>query len=253
MSAASASFAAAPAATVVGGPLSAARRRGAVACAATPSQNRREVLLAGPTGGLLAAVVGVAGVTGPLVSPAPARAAYEKALSNRFPASSSLDGFVTYVPGRADTPALRAGTVNPDFPYRVDLPANWAQDPVANIASGNYCQPRCPEPWTESIFSSPGDGHVEIIVAPVDRLSPVPSAKLTDIGEPEEVLASLGQFLTGNFYESDFLVSASSETVDGETYYSYELDAPDALTGPHVLSRVSSNGELLVICKARGG
>jgi hypothetical protein len=33
---------------------------------------------------------------------------------------------------------------------------------VANIQSGNYCQPRCAEPWTEVIFTDPAEGKVQV-------------------------------------------------------------------------------------------
>ena len=34
---------------------------------------------------------------------------------------------------------------------------------VANIQSGNYCQPRCAEPWTEVIFTDPAEGKVQVL------------------------------------------------------------------------------------------
>lgn len=96
--------------------------------------------------------------------------------------------------------ALRAGTVDRDNPYRFALPSNWRENQVtlrrnqispfeshqlqrinswrgcmaqqlnpiarrlqvANIQSGNYCQPRCAEPWTEVIFSDPAEGKVQV-------------------------------------------------------------------------------------------
>ena len=42
---------------------------------------------------------------------------------------------------------------------------------VANIQSGNYCQPRCAEPWTEVIFTDPAEGKVQV--------PPLPSAQLS--------------------------------------------------------------------------
>jgi hypothetical protein len=33
---------------------------------------------------------------------------------------------------------------------------------VANIQSGNYCQPRCAEPWTEVIFTDPAEGKAQV-------------------------------------------------------------------------------------------
>lgn len=45
---------------------------------------------------------------------------------------------------------------------------------VANIQSGNYCQPRCAEPWTEVIFTDPAEGKVQV------RGLPITAASLTD-------------------------------------------------------------------------
>lgn len=55
---------------------------------------------------------------------------------------------VLFVPSASKTPALRAGTVDNTAPYRFALPPNFVEQKVANIQSGNYCQPRCDEPWT---------------------------------------------------------------------------------------------------------
>lgn len=100
--------------------------------------------------------------------------------------------------------ALRAGTVDRDNPYRFALPSSWRENQVplllryaiavpeplrpgcgswasrqlgtrdkqvANIQSGNYCQPRCAEPWTEVIFTDPAEGKVQV--------PPLPSAQLS--------------------------------------------------------------------------
>jgi hypothetical protein len=55
---------------------------------------------------------------------------------------------VLFVPTKAKTPALRAGTVDAANPYKFALPPQMVEQKVANISSGNYCQPRCDEPWT---------------------------------------------------------------------------------------------------------
>lgn len=58
--------------------------------------------------------------------------------------------------------ALRAGTVDRENPYRFSLPSSWRENQVANIQSGNYCQPRCAEPWTEVIFTNLSEGKVQV-------------------------------------------------------------------------------------------
>lgn len=115
---------------------------------------------------------------------------------------------MTFVPDPAKTPALRAGTVDRQHPYRCidwlviniqvcgfhasklanveerfnalvlaicfeytkrslmlcrfDMPPTWHEARVANTQSGNYCQPRCAEPWTEVVFENDKEGRIEV-------------------------------------------------------------------------------------------
>lgn len=41
-----------------------------------------------------------------------------------------------------------------------------------NTQSGNYCQPRCDEPWTEVVFASDTEGRLELIASPLKKLTP---------------------------------------------------------------------------------
>lgn len=84
-------------------------------------------------------------------------------MSAYLPESLGLPGFVFFKPSAAKTPALRSGTIDPNAPYTFSLPAagRWKEAKVANAISGNYCQPRCDEPTTEVIFSSPTQGSVK--------------------------------------------------------------------------------------------
>lgn len=54
--------------------------------------------------------------------------------------AAGIDDFVLFVPDAKKTPAIRAGTVNPNAPYKFALPPNFREGKVANIQSGNYCQ-----------------------------------------------------------------------------------------------------------------
>jgi hypothetical protein len=76
--------------------------------------------------------------------------------------SAGVEDFVLFVPDKSKTPAIRAGTVDPQKPYRFALPPSWSERKVANIASGNYCQPRCAEPWTEVIFADDTEGKAQV-------------------------------------------------------------------------------------------
>jgi hypothetical protein len=54
--------------------------------------------------------------------------------------------------------------------------------------AGNYCQPRCDEPWTEVLFESSQEGKIVVIVSPLIKLTRVKGAAIDDIGTPEGIL-----------------------------------------------------------------
>jgi hypothetical protein len=56
------------------------------------------------------------------------------------------------------------------------------------VCAGNYCQPRCDEPWTEVLFESGSEGKIVVIVSPLIKLTRVKGAAIDDIGTPEGIL-----------------------------------------------------------------
>lgn len=48
---------------------------------------------------------------------------------------------------------------------------NFQEQPVSNAISGNYCQPRCDEPTTEVKFASGKEGQLQVIIAPLTKLT----------------------------------------------------------------------------------
>lgn len=102
-------------------------------------------------------------------------------------------------------------------PYEFILPPSWKQTRVANILSGNYCQPKCAEPWIEVKFEDGKQGKVQVVASPLIRLTNKPDATIEDIGSPEKVIASLGPFVTGNTLESDELLETSIEKHGDQT------------------------------------
>lgn len=94
-------------------------------------------------------------------------------------------------------------------PYQFILPPTWKQTRVANILSGNYCQPKCAEPWVEVKFEDEKQGKVQVVASPLIRLTNKTNASIEEIGSPERVIASLGPFVTGNSYDSDELIQTS--------------------------------------------
>lgn len=102
-------------------------------------------------------------------------------------------------------------------PYEFVLPPTWKQTRVANILSGNYCQPKCAEPWVEVKFEDENQGKVQVVASPLIRLTNKPNAKIEDIGSPEKVIASLGPFVTGNTLDSEELLETSIEKRGDQT------------------------------------
>ena len=57
--------------------------------------------------------------------------------------------------------AIRSGVIRADDSYSFSLPPGFSEQPVANIQSGNFCMPKCGEPWTEVIFAG-SEGKVMV-------------------------------------------------------------------------------------------
>jgi hypothetical protein len=141
--------------------------------------------------------------------------------------------YVIFKPTPNQTPALRAGNLSP---YQFWIPPSWKEARVANILSGNYCQPKCAEPWVEAKFESPKQGAIQVIISPLVRLTNRPGASIESIGSADDIITSLGQFVTGNSIEPDEIVEVNSKTKDDRTYYSYTVDSPYAKNGTHNLA-----------------
>ena len=162
-------------------------------------------------------------------------------------------------------------------PYEFILPPTWKQLRVANILSGNYCQPKCAEPWVEVKFEDERQGKVQVVASPLIRLTNRPNATIEDIGSPEKLIASLGPFVTGNTLEPEEIIETSVEKIGDLTvslsvrfrfymmvllkpeflmhgrklfvmqYYSYVLETPLALTGSHNLAKATAKGSTVVL------
>ena len=102
-------------------------------------------------------------------------------------------------------------------PYKFILPSSWKQVRVANILSGNYCQPKCAEPWVEVKFENVNEGSVQVVASPMVRLSNKPHATIEEIGPPEKIISALGQFVTGNSYDPDELLETTVDKKDDLT------------------------------------
>ncbi|KAK6151353.1 hypothetical protein DH2020_013988 [Rehmannia glutinosa] len=174
----------------------------------------------------------------------PPSLAKEIEVGSYLPPSPTDPSFVLFTATPKDTPALRAGNVQP---YKFILPPTWKQMRVANILSGNYCQPKCAEPWVEVKFEDEKQGKIQVVASPLIRLTNKPNARIEDIGSPEKLIASLGPFVTGNTLDPDELVETSIEKRGDQTYYKYVLETPYALTGSHNLAKATAKGSTVVL------
>uniref|UniRef100_A0A7N0TIC7 PsbP C-terminal domain-containing protein n=1 Tax=Kalanchoe fedtschenkoi TaxID=63787 RepID=A0A7N0TIC7_KALFE len=173
-----------------------------------------------------------------------AASAREVEVGSFLPPLPSDPSFVQFTASPKDTPALRAGNVQP---YKFIIPPTWKQARVANILSGNYCQPKCAEPWVEVKFENEKQGKVQVVASPLIRLTNKPNATIEEIGDPEKLIASLGPFVTGNTYDPDELMEATTEKRGDLTYYKYVLETPFALTGSHNLAKATAKGNTVVL------
>lgn len=161
------------------------------------------------------------------LSPLPASAGDAAAVGTYLPKSSSVEGFSHYQPSSNETPSIRAGVIKPDPSrglYSFDLPSNWRPQKMANVLTGNFCMPRCDEPWTECIFADPAEGSVKVVVSPLRRLTNRASVAISDVGPPAAIISSLGSFVTGNQPpEEEEVVRASKEEGVSGPVYTYEV------------------------------
>ncbi|KAG6413703.1 hypothetical protein SASPL_126417 [Salvia splendens] len=160
-----------------------------------------------------------------LISPPPPSLAREVEVGSYLPPSPANPSFVLFSATSKDTPALRAGNVQP---YKFILPPTWKQMRIANILSGNYCQPKCAEPWIEVKFEDEKQGKIQVVASPLIRLTNKPNATIEDIGTPDKVIASLGPFVTGNTLDPDELVKTSIEKRGDQTVPSSSSSSPNA-------------------------
>ena len=194
--------------------------------AAEPSRRGALLALAGATAAASLAQVGAAQAKGPATRTAGA-----------FCPPSDSEGYVRYTPDARATPSIRAGVIQPDF-YSFDLPPSWSEGTILNILSGNFCMPRCDEPWYETVWESAEDGRAKLVVSPLYRMISKGGATLKDLGPPEQVVERIGPFITGNYLDSvEDVVAMDTVTLgDGRTYYTYELAAPYAKDGARLLA-----------------
>lgn len=178
--------------------------------------------------------------------PAFAGAEDSKTVGSFLPESKVEPGLYEFASGAQRTPALRAGTLSP---YTFALPGDWKQLPVSNAISGNYCQPRCDEATTELKFGEPKEGNAQIIIIPTKKTAVrINNPKIEDFGSTNRVMDLIGPAITGSIpVDPTEIVSAESAEHDGKTYYTYELDTPDAIYGVHNVAAVTTDQNYVIV------
>ena len=129
------------------------------------------------------------------------------------------------------------------------MPGSWRRRTVANILSGNYCQPRCDEPWTEVLFDG-REGSLQVLVAPLNKLrrsSLQAGQSVEAVGTPSGIINALGPNITGNTIEDEEVARAESVKLDGRTYYQYSLQTTYAKTGSHQLASIAAKDEAVLL------
>ncbi|KAI3428703.1 hypothetical protein D9Q98_007527 [Chlorella vulgaris] len=226
------------------------RARGSCCAQARPSsqaQRQDADTMAASRRGALLSLVSVAGAS-VLSGAAPqlALAASPVPVGTYLPAAEGMPGFCLYSPDGKKTPAIRAGVIKPEPAYyQLALPSSWAELPLLNPLTGNFCMPRCEEPWYEFKFEDPKEGTVQLIVAENQKLGAKPGATLAQFGTPEAVVNRVGNFITGTYLdEEDVLSAESKQLADGRTYYVYEVYTPYSKTGGHNLAAFTTKNGL---------
>lgn len=202
---------------------------------------------------MLALAAAAAGVFATPTTPALAKTASRTA--GDFLPPAGTDGYVLYTPDARATPALRAGVITPNPKlYSFQLPAKWSEGTILNILSGNFCMPRCDEPWYEALWENSEEGSAMLVVSPLYRLVSKANATMKDLGPPQQVIEQIGPFITGNYLDSveDVVSMNTEEFSDGRTYYTYEIAAPYAKVGTHQLAAFTTKGDLAYLWVVAG-
>lgn len=164
------------------------------------------------------------------------------------------EGLVLYTPDAQKTPAIRAGVIKPSpgF-YSFALPADFNEAKISNTLTGNFCMPRCDEPWVEALYTGPGGSKVQLWVVYLFRLVSKAGAKLADVGTPRQTIDKIGYYITGSeAVEEEDIVDLGAVQRGGAEFYQYIIDAPSG----HHLATFTVKGDLgylLTTTVGRGG
>ncbi|KAL0039546.1 hypothetical protein WJX77_001545 [Trebouxia sp. C0004] len=175
--------------------------------------------------------------------PQQALAAGKSAEVGSYLPAAGTAGFSDFKPDKSKTPALRSGVINGSDSYSFEVPSNYREVGVANIQSGNFCMPNCAEPWTEVVFADDKEGKIQLLVAPLQKLTPKANATIKDVGTIESLVQSFGPYITGTNLEDEDVLAKNVMDINGRTYYEYESYAPYGTNGSHQLSRATTKGK----------
>lgn len=193
---------------------------------------------------MLAALVAAGAALAAPQQPALAASTAVVPVSDYLPEAPGLPGFRFYMPDPKKTPGIRAGVVRaePDF-YSFAMPEGWSERPLSGPQTGNFCFPRCEEPWYEFKFEGK-EGSAQLVVAYLQKLGAKPGAKVAALGTPEQVVLRVGNFITGTYLEEDDVVSAEATQLNGRDFYVYEVATPYASVPGHSLAAFTTKDDL---------
>jgi len=182
---------------------------------------------------------------------APSVQAADASLASAYLPADGESGLYKFVPAKDKTPALRAGVIKPDMRYAFSIPPNFKEARISNTLNGNFCMPNCAEPWYEVVYEDPAAGNIKLLAVPLLKLTNAKDVTVEKLGTPDQLLARIGPYVTGTYFDEDSLQSAGSRKGDdGLTYYMYEIYQLDAQNGPHNVCAVTAKGEVLFVFMA---
>lgn len=100
----------------------------------------------------------------------------------------AFDGFYLYTANPNKTVALRSGKINSKTPYQFVIPGTWKEAVIPNAMTGNFCMPKCGEPWIEIVFENSAEGKLTLMVTDLKKLTPNPRGTIQDVGTPQSVI-----------------------------------------------------------------
>ena len=91
--------------------------------------------------------------------------------------------------------------------------------------------------------------QTQIQIAPLFKVTSQPNPDIKSLGAPRDMVPSFGPYMTGSTIEDEDVIDASQfDKQGGQTFYSYEISSPYAISGSHNYGVLTFKGSFGILC-----